>query len=624
MRVLLSFLLILSSAVAQIPTDTLTVKRWERDTLRKKFLRENPGATEIIRLPETIHFKLPPIDPPQSPDPFGPPQAFRPTHHAIFGKGLSHVDAVSNEIVPTEQEVWEISTGGYRTVGGPVTIRIIDGARGSSVIEVYGPTGRSFKLNPSRTTYLGENKFTLEWESLTWTVELGTDGWAMASSEIAVKRGAHIYQAPYIQSLVSLTMDAATGDLVGDGGERLTRAQMVGADGISRPCSAWSLTTKVMSFTCDDSALPPEAFPYKVDPTYSAVAPNTSVQDCYQVYRVGSDHLPGTLVACDSFPFGPADGLWALGFGYWYRYDNAAFFRYNTSSIPTAATITSGNFKVFPGQQGYSEYMAVPVYWWDYANAWPPVAADRAEQPTKQWPAGSLGPLGTKWTTFQWYTIPLNANFDRVRKGPGAYTAVKVGGGNLYYPNSRLLDFYGPWGYGTRHSGAPILELTYNNLPQNVSATPANGTITAGNWTTFTATYRDPDGYADLNDMRLLAAYGIDAGYSCYVRYMRGENLMYLLRDDTASWVGSGSPGSGGVQSNSQCDLDVAASSASCSGTDCTINWRVRFKPTFTYGGMTKHTYTWVYDTAMNGVGWADWGAWTLMAGGPKLIVVTE
>jgi hypothetical protein len=157
-----------------------------------------------------------------------------------------------------------------------------------------------------------------------------------------------------------------------------------------------------------------------------------------------------------------------------------------------------------------------------------------------------------------------------------------------------------------------------------VSATPPSGTITAGNWTTFTTIYRDPDGYADLNEMRLLAAYAIDAGYSCYLMYVGGTNLMYLLADDTSVWVGNATPGTGGVLSNSQCDLDVAASSASCSGTDCTVNWRLRFKPSFTYGGLTKHTYTHAYDTASGTSGWSDWGAWSLVVGGPKLIVVSE
>ncbi len=177
----------------------------------------------------------------------------------------------------------------------------------------------------------------------------------------------------------------------------------------------------------------------------------------------------------------------------------------------------------------------------------------------------------------------------------------------------------------------PRLLVSYNDAPQTVSATPNSGTIVAGTWNTYTFQVSDANGYADLQYYHLQLSAGppgtpgIWDANACFLYVIPASNVLYLRKDDnTEPWLGGYTFGSANFVENSQCKIDYANSTLTNSGNTSTAAVRMQLKPTFTAGGWTKRTYVWVIDNASAMDGWDDYGSWTLIPGGPKLIIVQQ
>ena len=115
---------------------------------------------------------------------------------------------------------------------------------------------------------------------------------------------------------------------------------MVRADGIETPCSAWVVQNRNLSFTCDHSALPPEAFPYDIDP----------VADCYAGASGDDGYVEG--YSGSWFPTysstntsGTRLYITSRKSGLNYIYD-IALMKFVTSAIPDDATIPSADLHV--------------------------------------------------------------------------------------------------------------------------------------------------------------------------------------------------------------------------------------------------------------------------------------
>jgi hypothetical protein len=129
------------------------------------------------------------------------------------------------------------------------------------------------------------------------------------------------------------------------------------------------------------------------------------------------------------------------------------------------------------------------------------------------------------------------------------------------------------------------------NVPGSVPAGPAVGGVSPGRSTTmgqtFTFTFTDTNGYADLNVLDILTNSFLDGISACYVAYVpTGATTGYLYLVDDAGDGGyvSGSPmllSSGGTLQNSQCSINTAASSASASGNTLNLNLAIAFKAGF-------------------------------------------
>ncbi|MEK7404286.1 MAG: hypothetical protein AAB225_04190, partial [Acidobacteriota bacterium] len=141
--------------------------------------------------------------------------------------------------------------------------------------------------------------------------------------------------------------------------------------------------------------------------------------------------------------------------------------------------------------------------------------------------------------------------------------------------------------------------------PSVVSVAPSSG---GGVSQTFSFVYSDADGYADLSGAVILVNSYLGANNACYLGYSRTSNIIGLANDAVTAWDVR-TFGSAGVVENSQCALNLGASSASGSGNLLTLNLALTFKPAF---AGAKLVYTHTIDTGGQGTGWQQAGIWTV------------
>ncbi len=142
--------------------------------------------------------------------------------------------------------------------------------------------------------------------------------------------------------------------------------------------------------------------------------------------------------------------------------------------------------------------------------------------------------------------------------------------------------------------------------------TPFSGT---GQNIVFSAVCSSANGWPNLSLVYFMANVVQSANSSCYAEYDVGANTFRLIADSPATWLGPITPGSGSLQ-NAACTLNGAASSASGSGNDLTVNFAINFAST--YAGR-RPIYLLAKDTQGQTLDWSPYGAWwpTASAGSP-------
>ncbi|MGH2784037.1 MAG: RHS repeat-associated core domain-containing protein [Actinomycetota bacterium] len=142
----------------------------------------------------------------------------------------------------------------------------------------------------------------------------------------------------------------------------------LGADGEEYPLGVWELGAgDVATAVIDDSGLPPQAFPYELDPTTTFNVAAGANDDT--VRRHGTNYVPpcdyayptSTLINV-SRAFDPAYGTYDV---------HNAFMRWNTSSIPDNATLLSATVRVRVTYVRNANNKQVTADW--YTSGWPPV-----------------------------------------------------------------------------------------------------------------------------------------------------------------------------------------------------------------------------------------------------------
>jgi hypothetical protein len=146
--------------------------------------------------------------------------------------------------------------------------------------------------------------------------------------------------------------------------------------------------------------------------------------------------------------------------------------------------------------------------------------------------------------------------------------------------------------------------------PSPVSVSPASG---SGSPQTFQFVFSDPNGYADIQWTQMLMNSTLNGANACYMYYWRPSNVIYLSTDaGGGNWVGSAALGSPGTLENSQCILNLQASSYSNSGNNLTVNVALTFKSAF---AGARNWYGVVGDAGGLQSNWVTLGSWTVPAG---------
>ncbi len=137
--------------------------------------------------------------------------------------------------------------------------------------------------------------------------------------------------------------------------------------------------------------------------------------------------------------------------------------------------------------------------------------------------------------------------------------------------------------------------------PQTVS--PASG---SGYSQTFTATYSDPNGGADITGAYFLFHSQVQAGAGCFVYFNPAANTVQLLNDAGTAWSAPITAGSGTL-ANSQCTISGVGVGGSVSGNTLTVAFPVIFSPAFSGA---RNVYLLAIDSTGNNSNWRSLGTW--------------
>jgi hypothetical protein len=150
-----------------------------------------------------------------------------------------------------------------------------------------------------------------------------------------------------------------------------------------------------------------------------------------------------------------------------------------------------------------------------------------------------------------------------------------------------------------------------------VSVSPAAGSNLAQ---TFTFTYDDPNGYADLAVVNALINSSLDGIGACYVAFAPASatsGYLYLVDDAGDGGYASGSPlalpSSGSLQ-NSQCTINGTGSSVSGAGNTLTLTLSITFASGF---AGNQIVYTAARNSSTGNSGWQALGTWNVPGSAP-------
>ncbi len=146
--------------------------------------------------------------------------------------------------------------------------------------------------------------------------------------------------------------------------------------------------------------------------------------------------------------------------------------------------------------------------------------------------------------------------------------------------------------------------------PTAVSVAPSSG---SGSAQTFAFTFADPNGATDIASIQIDITAALASTASCYFDYAPAANKIYLA-NDAAVWLPGITLGSSGTLENSQCMLNVGASSVSLSGNTLTLNLALSFTTAF---AGAKGVYMEVQNATLDS-GWVQRGTWTVTSGSPS------
>ena len=148
-----------------------------------------------------------------------------------------------------------------------------------------------------------------------------------------------------------------------------------------------------------------------------------------------------------------------------------------------------------------------------------------------------------------------------------------------------------------------------SGTPAAVSVTPNSGTVASQS---FALQYSDTAGAGSLQTVWVYFSSTLanPASNSCLLYYNVAANLINLAQNSGTAWV-SATPGAATTLQNSQCSLNVAATTATLNGNTLTLTLPMTFLPA--YAG-AKNIYMYAADLSGSNSGWQQPGSWTVPA----------
>lgn len=135
--------------------------------------------------------------------------------------------------------------------------------------------------------------------------------------------------------------------------------------------------------------------------------------------------------------------------------------------------------------------------------------------------------------------------------------------------------------------------INLNSPPVNGTVSPATSSVTLDKVRSFTSTYTDANGAADISEVRLLVNDTPTTANALCVIYNRATKKVYLLDDDGVTPKGGFLSGSNNVISNSQGSINCSTVGLSAQGNKITL--RCNLTPTGSFMGQ-KNVYLYCLD----------------------------
>lgn len=137
---------------------------------------------------------------------------------------------------------------------------------------------------------------------------------------------------------------------------------------------------------------------------------------------------------------------------------------------------------------------------------------------------------------------------------------------------------------------AKLTGVYIDSPPAVGSVTPSSGLYPVDTWQTFTCTYSDADGAANLWLVNLLINNGISNSGACHVVYSQNTNKFFMKNNAGTLVPANGVVrGTDAVIETESAILDCKNSTVTTSGNTITVGWRVKFKAPMT--GKTCNLY---------------------------------
>lgn len=169
-------------------------------------------------------------------------------------------------------------------------------------------------------------------------------------------------------------------------------------------------------------------------------------------------------------------------------------------------------------------------------------------------------------------------------------------------------------------SKAIVIDTT---VPTLGIITPTPVTTEQGRGQTFTASYGDKDGYANLKYVELQVGTTANGSNAIWVRYTAATNKLNLFNNEAIALLAATcTPGNTGTISNSQGTLNCLKTTVESSGNDITVNWKITPKTAFA-GATAKNLKMRATDKSGLTTGLIKKGSWTITstASGPKAAI---